>query len=65
MGTCRALRVLSEQVGRSCQWCEHQEGELGTVLQVFSLGDREGVLEEVGKDSLISHIAADKRQKFT
>jgi len=40
-----------------------------TALQnrtsVFSLGDREGVLEEVGKDSLISHIAADKKQKFT
>ena len=40
-----------------------------TTLQnrtsVFSLGDRETVLEEVGKDSLISHIAAEKKQKFT
>ena len=40
-----------------------------TTLQnrtsVFSLGEREAVLEEVGKDSLISHIAAEKKQKFT
>jgi len=40
-----------------------------TALQnrtsVFSLGEREAVLEEVGKDSLIPHIAAEKKQKFT
>lgn len=40
-----------------------------TALQnrtsVFSIGDRETVIEEIGKDSLISHIAAKNQKKYT